>query len=188
MPRRFKSLLFFICFGAIDCVVGLIFLISRFEQIGLLKTVSAVFSMIALISSVLFFFIGYKNSYSRLYRITFIAYALSELFLTGTYVHSRILPELGVMTKTLTFFFIMVVGFSHDIGKVRSYIVLILNFIFELILLYISYVKLPIIYSEQNLLNTTTLIENASQLILASITIMMVFAKYSRKKISTEIN
>ena len=183
MPKRLRPLLFFICFGAVDCVIGLIYILLRMADVGLLKTISAILSLIALGTSIAYSIKGYRKEDNRLYRICFISYALSELLLCGTYVHSRIVPELGVMAKTVTFCSIMFIGFSLNLGKTKSYIFSGLNLAIELILLFIAYRMLPVIYTEQNLQNTITLIQNASQFILASITTMMVFAKYTDKKV-----
>ena len=182
MPKRLRPLVFFICFGAVDCVIGLIYVLLRASDVGILKTISTIMSLIALGTSIAYSIRGYQKKDNRLFRICFISYALSELFLCGTYVHSRLLPEIGVMAKTLTFCSIMFVGFSLNLGKIKSYIFAGLNLAIELVLLFISYRMLPVIYTEQNLQNTITLIENASQFILASITMMMVFAKYTDKK------
>lgn len=175
-------MLFFVCFGAIDCIIGLIFILSRYEQVGILKTLSSIMSLITISAALIYFIRGYRIQDIRLYRLCFITYALSELFLCGTYVHSRITPELGVMAKAITFASILFIGFSHDLGRIKSFVLAFVNFVIELILLYISYSRLPIIYSEQNILNMTTLIENASQFILASIVILMVYTRYSRKQ------
>ena len=162
------------------CMVGSIFTLAAQDANGFMK-LTAVFGLIALISALVYVFLGYKKSAADFFKGFMYIYMLS----TFTNILNTAMAELtdfqsasGIVFSSAIFGLLLILAIGRDMGKVKSFILCGIVIAISLAVLLGSLGTMPL---SGSLLNRLFAWRALTDVILAATTGLMVYAKYADK-------